>query len=673
VASTRRLAAVMFTDLVGFTASAQANESAALARLREEEGIVRPLFPAFGGREVKSTGDGFLVEFDSALKAAECAVEIQRRLHERNQRSPENPIEVRIGIHVGDVEEVNGDILGDAVNVASRVVPFACPGGVCISELAFAHVRNKLAYPLLGLGPRSLKGVQDPVEVYEVRLPWDVGAAPSAVPAHPRLAVLPLASISPDPNDAYFADGLTEELVGALCKVRGLRVIAGTSVGEYRSRSEPISQVAQKLGVSSVLEGSVRKSGDWIRITVDLVDGRTQEHVWSESFDRRLDDVFAIQSEVAEQTARAMQVELLAADRAVLERKPTTNLRAYEFYLRGIHALRTQNGSALRERVSEAIRCFETAIQIDPGFATAYAYLANALVGGVEDLVPPREGNVRAKSLAEAALKIDPNSSDAHTARGNVARWLDLDWTLAESELRTAISLNPSNSVAHFCYGMLLRSLQRFEAAKEELQAAVALQFDEARAELLSSVVFDPLDYGAVAWLTEVHCRLGEFDSALSLAEKQLTPAMADHRPHVALGWIYAVTGQWDRARAEAALATAPASRWVRLCRASLLALLGQRDDATHLVTQWTEESRTRYVAPTWLAGLHAVLGNTDTALGLLERDLRDGDRLLSSVYGWEFFDSVRGDPRFGGLLREMNLPADLTGHRMGPAPARSR
>ena len=670
MAGTRRLAAVMFTDLVGFTASAQANEPVALERLREQEGILRPLFAPFGGREIKSTGDGFLVEFESALQATECAVEIQRRLHERNARAPGSPIEVRIGIHVGDIEEIGGDIRGDAVNVASRVVPLAPPGGVCVSDLAFAYLRNKTAYPFLRLGPKTLKGVQDAMEVYRVHLPWDGQVSPTVDVSHPRLAVLPLASISPDAKDEYFADGLTEELISVLSKIRGLRVIARTSVGQYKSTTEPIPQIGQKLGVGSILEGSVRKAGNRIRISLDLIDVSTQEQKWSDTYDRQLDDVFAIQTEVAEQSAKALQVELLSSDREALERKSTPNLRAYEYYLRGIHALRAGGTTALRDRVSEGMRCFEAAIQIDPGLSPAYAYLANALVGGVEDLVPPRDGNLRAKGLADAALRLDPNSSDAHTARANVARWLDLDWAAAESEFQRAIGLNPSNSVAHFCYGMLLRSLQRFEEAKSELQSAIALQFDERRVELLSAVEFDPLDYGAVAWLTEVYCRLGEFDAAIALADQHLVPVTGDHRPHIALGWIYAAAGQWERARAELARSTGPASRWVRLCRATLLSLLGQRDDAAHLLKEWTEDSATTYVAPTWLAGLHAILGDEDRALSLLERDFREGDRLLSSVYGWEFFDSIRDNARFGTLLRTMNLPAELTGHRVSRAPA---
>jgi len=662
----------MFTDVVGFTASAQSNEALALHRLQEEQGLVRALFPPYGGREVKSTGDGFLVEFESALKATECAIEIQRSLHERNSQSSDSPIHLRIGIHVGDVEEMGGDILGDAVNVASRVMPLADPGGVCLSELVFAHVRNKIALPLEKMGPRWLKGVRDPVEVYRVVLPWFVRPSPTEGPLPPRLAVLPLASISPDPNDAYFADGLTEELTSVLSKVRGLRVIARTSVGRYTSTSESIPQIGEELGVSSILEGSVRKAGRRIRVTMQLIDVASQEHIWSESYDREVDDVFAIQGEVAKRTALALRVELLSSDRDVLSRRPTSSVEAYDLYLRGIHALRASTEESLPQRVTEAMECFEAAIQTDPKFSLAYSYLANTLVGGVEDRIPPREANLRAKELADTALELDPDSSDAHTARGNVARWLDLDWGLAEAELRKAIALNPSNSIAHFCYGMLLRTLQRYEAAKTELRSAIDLEFDESRAELRSSVEFDPLDYGAPAWLAEVHCRLGECDSAISLAIQRLQEAPEEHRYHVALGWAYAASGRWEDARAEASLSAGPASRWVRLCRASLLAVLGSSEEARRLRSEWSDEAKSTYLPPAWRAGLDAILGDPDGALALLERDVREGDRLLSSVYEWEFYDRIRGDPRFAALLHQMNLPATVGWRRVEAAPPTS-
>ncbi|HYB77722.1 MAG TPA: adenylate/guanylate cyclase domain-containing protein, partial [Thermoplasmata archaeon] len=303
---TRRLAAIMYTDVVGFTASAQANEADALARLREQEGIVRPLFKPYKGREIKSTGDGFLIEFESALGALECAVEIQRRMRERNSRKPGLPLELRIGIHVGDVEESGGDIFGDAVNVASRIVPLADPGGICLSGQVFDHVQNKVALQLDKLSAPALKGVRGRMDVYRVVLPGAFEERSEGGSALPRIAVLPLANISPDPKDEYFAEGLTEELITVLSQLKGLRVISRTSVNQYRGTSKTVAQIGTELGADSVLEGSVRKAGDQLRIAVQLIDPRTDEHRWTQTYDRKLENVFAIQAGVAERTATAL-------------------------------------------------------------------------------------------------------------------------------------------------------------------------------------------------------------------------------------------------------------------------------------------------------------------------------------------------------------------------------
>ncbi|MGP8077692.1 MAG: adenylate/guanylate cyclase domain-containing protein [Thermoplasmata archaeon] len=227
---------------------------------------------AHEGREIKSTGDGFLVEFDSALRAVQCAIDIHQNLAERNAMPSVTPIRLRIGVHLGDVEERDGDIFGDSVYVASRIEPLADPGGICISEPVFGQVRNKISNQFEKLEPKALKNVRYPLDVYRVVLPWTGGPPPARSPGPARLAVLPFVNISPDPNDEYFADGLTEEMITVLSQLRELRVIARTSVSQYQANPKSVSQIGAELGVDAVLEGSVRKSVDQLRITVQLID-----------------------------------------------------------------------------------------------------------------------------------------------------------------------------------------------------------------------------------------------------------------------------------------------------------------------------------------------------------------------------------------------------------------
>jgi TolB-like protein/class 3 adenylate cyclase len=644
----RRLAAIMYTDVVGFTASAQADEAAALSRLREQEGIVRPLFKPYGGREIKSTGDGFLVEFESALKATECAVEIQRRLRERNTREPTTPIQLRIGIHVGDVEEAGGDIFGDAVNVASRVVPLAEPGGVCISDHVATHVRSKVPYPLERLSPRNLKGVREPLDVYRLVLPWESGGSSPSSSSLPRIAVLPLANISPDRENEYFADGLTEELITVLSQIKGLRVISRTSVNQYKGTSKPVSQIGSELGADSVLEGSVRKAGDQLRIAVQLIDTRTDEHRWAQTYDRKLENVFAIQAEVAERTAGALKVELLKSEREALQERPTSSLAAYESYLRGVQASRNWVWDVGKRQTMdrEVEQYFQAAIREDPHFSAAYSHLANHLLAAMGITRPSSEVLPRIRELVANALELSPNSSDAHTAAGNLAFQGDLDWTRAEAEFQQAIAFNPSTTTARHWYGYLLNVLQRFA---------------EGRKQDLATIELDPLWLSPRIQLISNGNLWGDLEGAIASVEKLLTTFGDSGGIRYWLAELYAHAG-----RAEDALklmeplagATDPN---LRLQRAWILLLLGKPEELRGTLAEWEQGGWPMYVSLTNRAVAYALLGEKEQALTLLETDFREGERLLWSAYRGPAFDPIRNDPRFVSMLRALKLPTTIT------------
>jgi TolB-like protein/class 3 adenylate cyclase len=376
----RKLVAIMFTDMVGYTALTQQNEGLSLELLEEHQRLLRPLFAQYHGREIKTMGDAFHVEFASALEAVRCAIEIQKTLIEHNASSPpEKKIQIRIGIHLGDVTPRAQDIFGDAVNIASRIEPLAEPGGICISQQVYDQVHNKLDRPPISLGKHELKNVAAPLEVYRVVLPWEkrqirdtaqrasrspgkralvvtVAALTMIIltgaylwqshkistqvqanpPEKPRIAVLPLDNFSSDPQNQYFADGLTDELISTLSKISGLRVIARTSVMQYKQTKKTVAEIGQELQVGTVLEGSVQKEGDKARISVQLVDTRSQEHLWAEDYDNKLlGDVFAIESDVAERVAQALQVKLVGSEKQDVTNNPTDNPEAYDLYLLG--------------------------------------------------------------------------------------------------------------------------------------------------------------------------------------------------------------------------------------------------------------------------------------------------------------------------------------------------
>lgn len=291
----------MFTDIAGYTALSQKNEALALKLLKEHRKVIRPFITKHKGKEIKTIGDAFLVEFASALDAIRCAYEIQQSLHEKNEsRVPEKQIAVRIGIHLGDVVHDEKDVYGDAVNVASRIEPLAEAGGISLSEQVYHQIRNKFEFPLVSLGRKNLKNVELPVEVYKIVLPWMNEEREEVNYDKRRIAVLPFANISPDPNDEYLADGLTEELITRLAKMSGLKTIARTSVLPYKNKEMSIEDIARELKVGTIVEGSVRRAGDKLRLTVQLIDSQSSEHLWAETYDRDLKNVFEIQSDIAE-------------------------------------------------------------------------------------------------------------------------------------------------------------------------------------------------------------------------------------------------------------------------------------------------------------------------------------------------------------------------------------
>lgn len=646
----RRLVAIMFTDMVGYSSQAQADEAAALALLDRHNRLLRPIFSKFHGREVKTVGDAFVVEFESALEATRCAIDIQRMLHYYNLRSPDRwRIRIRIGIHVGDVVETDSDVLGDSVNVASRIVPLAEPEGICLTQQVYDQVANKAGTTFAKLPRVPLKNVTVSGSIYRVVPEWDgvsAGRTKSAISRSRLIAVLPLASISPDPLDEYFADGLTDELISQLSKVRGLSVIARTSVAPYKLAHKSIAEVAAELGVGTVLEGSVRKSDRRVRIALTLVDSATQRHLWTRRYDREVNDVFAVQGDIARRTAKALRLEFDRADSSP-DRAPSvpnprfggvTTGEAYDQYLHGLVAATRldENG------YEEAIRHFELATRLDPTLADAYAAWANLYVVVAGDVVSMREVSPRARELAQQALDLEPDSSEAHAALANIALQFDHDWELAEKEFTSAIALNSSNVVAYRFYGMLLMALGRFDEAKQVYRRAILLdpggrdQMSLARAEILS----------------------GNVEAGVRMAEEVGDRHHRESAAHRAgLGLLYLSAGR----RADALrMADTPSDNLndsERFDFALLNALLGRPEPARQEADKVERGEAKSYYSTAHLAMLYSALAERERALDLLEKDYREGDAILWLYHQTAIFEAVRDDPRFVALLRKYRLP----------------
>jgi adenylate cyclase len=652
----RRLAAIMFTDMVGYSSRAQADEAGALALLDRHNRLLRPIFSKFHGREVKTVGDAFVVEFESALEATRCALDIQRMLHYYNLRSPDPwKILIRIGIHVGDVVETDGDVLGDSVNIAARIVTLAGPEDICLTQQVYDQVANKSETTFEKLTQVPLRNLQVTGSIYRVVPVWDAPSARQrkATGSRSRLiAVLPLASISPDPQDGYFADGLTDELISELSQIRGLSVIARTSVAPYKTAPKSIAQVARELGVDTVVEGSVRKSGNQVRISLTLVDAETQRHLWTHRYDREVDDVFAVQEDIAKCTSDALRLEFDKTDLSE-ERYPSvpnprfgtvTTGAAYDHYLRGLVA-----ASNLHERGhEEAVRHFDLATRLDPTLAEAYAAWANLYVTVAGDTVSMREVIPRARELAERALALSPDLSEAHSALANIALQFDHDWDLAETEFANAIALNASNVIAYRFFGMLLRTLGRYDEAKQVYRRAIVL--DPGGPDQMTLALLEVLT--------------GNVDEGVRMAEEAGGHHRRDsltHRAH--LGLMYLQAGRRADALRMADTPSDGASDEGRFDIALLNAMVG-RPDAARRVAEEAERGETKsYTSGAHLAMLYSALGERERALDLLEQDYREGDAILWLYHEAVFFDPIRDDPRFVALLQKYRLPDSASPH----------
>jgi adenylate cyclase len=629
----------MFTDMVGYTASSQSNEASALALRREQENILRPLVAAYQGRRVKSTGDGILVEFESALKATECAVSIQRRLRERNESPDVTPIMLRIGLHLGDVEQEGSDIFGDSVNLAARIEPMAEPGGICLSAAVYEQVRNKLTDKFERLERREMKGVKVAPEVYKVVLPW-TGRSSTSEPQGPAsIAVLPFSNISPDPTDEYFAEGLTEELITVLSQLRNLRVTSRTSVMQFKTTTKSAAQIGSELGVGSILEGSVRKAGNRLRITAQLIDAQQDRHVWAQTFDKDLDDIFAVQSAVAKEVAEALKVNLRAPDVTRLASRPKPRPDSYLAYLKG----RTLMHRAGKESLLRAKAEFERAVALDQGNAAGYSGLADvyrhlwADSGGQEAVQADQE----ARRLAARALELDPDSAEAHSSLGFII-WDDFEFEAAERECQLALSLNPSYSEARRWYSALLADEGRA---------------DEALAELNLAEATDPLDAGTAVGLVRLHTWAGRFDEAAMKLEKLRQVWPDSYECQEAATWFYRGRGDVERTtealeRYEE-LQTLPAAKQIH--RAWRLALLGKREAALTILDN--EALFMDHSSARWLTALvHAEMGDLDRCFHWLNLAV---DARHVAFQPWRLdpkLEHVRRDPRFKLVLARANL-----------------
>jgi adenylate cyclase len=634
----------MFTDTVGYTAATQADEGRTLDLLRQQAELVHPLVAVHQGREIKSTGDGFLVEFDSALKATQCAVSIQRRIHEWNAEGGLTLIRIRIGIHLGDIVQSGTDILGDAVNIAARIEPTAEPGGICVSSAVQEQVRNKIPDKLEKLPPTALKGLQLPMDIYRVVLPWtvderfaeDKGSAPLD---RSRIAVLPFVSMSPDPNDEYFADGLTEELIASLSLVKGLKVIARTSVMDYKKKEKHISEIGKELGVGTVVEGSVRKAANRIRVTVQVIDVATEEHLWASRYDDNLDDIFAVQSDIATKVAASIPSNLSLPSTQIPALDKTRETQAYLSYLHGQALMWKREEEALRQSMSS----FEQAVERDPTFARAHAGIARAYIGlGNEGFMPWSEAIGRGKVAAGKACSINPNLAEAHSLLAELAFMADDPADVLDREVTRALELNPNLAEAHNILGQLAGSLGNIELFVSQAEAAYQL---------------DPLSPPAIGYLGRAYLFSGREDDALVHWKKVLH--LDPFNSYRGMADYYMLKGDLENADAmvRELERVGPTNQFTYLNRGYLAALKGDKATAMQMIAKLDSASRQGYSQVSSAGFIYLALGDLDKFFEYMYAAGKDHTLQMSRIRFSPQCAEARKDPRFIQLLSAYGRP----------------
>ena len=676
----RKLAAIMFTDMVGYSALTQKNESLALELLKLQNEMLRPLFPKFRGMEIKTIGDAFMVEFTSALDAVNCAIDIQKKLREYNSSAPiGRNIVIRIGIHVGDVIHRDNDVFGDGVNIASRVEPLANPGGICITEDVFRQIQNKTENEAVRLGKGNLKNIEVATSIYKIILPWEkkkhrfvelvsfyirrrkLQVAVFALSvilvaavswwyvkyvskwsiSSKSIAVLPFKNLT-DNKEEYFSDGITEDILTQLSKINGLKVISRTSVMHYKNSEKTIKEIAKELRVATILEGSIRKEGNKVRIVAQLINANNDEHIWADTYDREIQDIFSIQSDIANEIADALQMELTTNQKQTMQiRKQTNNPEAYQLYLKGKFFWNKRTAEGLEK----AKEYFNQAIELDPGYALGYSGLAATYILLPEYAnIPVIEASSKAKALAQKSLELDSTISEAYAVLALAKSRFHWDLVGAKAEFQKAVELNPNNATVHHWFCNYYQ---------------IHCQFDDALREILIAQQLDPLAPVISLNVGNAYYFMNRYDEALEQYKKVLELDEKFPPVYVSLGYVYEQKGMYKEAidgLITLRTLVGESSPYGLEELGYMYARAGKRKEALAIIDDLRNRTTLVNMLEFRLALIYLGLGDNDKAFEWLEKAYAS-----RTLYNFTFafsprWKSLRNDSRMISLMKRVGL-----------------
>jgi len=635
MAQSRQLAAIMFTDIVGYTSFMGEDEQNAFVLLQKNRDLQKPIIEKFNGRFIKALGDGILSSFTTVSDAVNAAIAIQETCIDIKD------FKLRIGIHLGEVVYENDDVFGDGVNIASRIQAVAKPGAIYISEPVYQNVVNKNIITRL-VREAVLKNVHEPVKIYEVITTKSGPPDPVISESRSRdksIAVLPFVNMSNDPQQEYFSDGIAEEILNSLTHLEDLKVAGRTSSFQFKGKNIDLREIGARLGVGTVLEGSVRKHGNRLRITTQLINVADGFHLWSERYDRDMDDIFAIQDEIALSVVEKLKVTFLEKDRELITKIYTQNTDAYQLYLQGRYFWNKRNEEGLKAAVS----LFEKALEKDPGYALAWAGLADAysLMGEYTN-ISRRELFPKQKEAINKALEIDPMLAEAHISHAISLMLNEWDWAGSAKEFKAGIDLNPNYATGRHWYAEWLLYNGYFTEGIREISLAVDL---------------DPVSQGILKDKGIHYYYNGQYDEAIAVAVKTLELDPGFVPVYRLLSLCYQGKGMYQEAIAEN-------QRWgeltgnsikTRVALAHIYAVSGQVAEAKKIMIAVETEklSGNDYRG---MALAYSALDENDKAFEWLEKSYQMHEESLCSLKVDHKLNNLRSDPRFTLMLDRVGL-----------------
>ena len=640
----RQLAVVLFADIAGYTALMQKDENVALQVLQHFKDELITAVKDNDGQIIQFYGDGCLMVFNNAVNAIASAKTIQENL----KKEPLVP--ARIGIHLGDVLHREGNIFGDCVNIASRIESMGVPGAILFSDAIRKQIRNKPEYKVRTLGEFEFKNVEEPMEVFA--LANDGFPVPRIELLEGKfkekkekksIAVLPFINMGNDPEQEYFSDGMAEEILNSLTHINDLKVAGRLSSFQFKGKNIQLKEIGEKLGVGTVLEGSVRKQGNRVRITTQLINVADGYQLWSDRYDREIHDIFSVQEEIALAVTEALKITLLQKDREKITKTYTTNAQAYELYLKGLFNINKRGAY-----IFTSIQFFQKAIEADPEFALAYSLLADAhLLIATYGLMPPKQVMAKAKEKAEMAIKLDPTLCEPYHALGFYYTCIEWNWSKARKNFLHSIHLNQKYAEAHYRYGWNYLTWVEGDFHKAQQHGEIAVLHEplssichatycliliaggnlkEAANACSMGFELDPHSFLVIMAKGNFHTAMKEYDEAINACKTAMAISNRHHFAVNGLIWSYC--------------------------------MIGRNDEARQLMNELKERSTKEYIACTFTGISAAWLGDFDEAFDYFEKAFIDKDPIILTLKHLHWApDELRKDPRYQNLLDRIGFP----------------